>query len=389
MHILIISDAYPPMRTSCATQIYDLAQAFIEQDHQVSIIIPAHSQKNVVEISTTDGPTVYSVRCFKTKDVGYARRTIAEFINPFIIGFHLKRNSHFISQKMDGITWYSPTIFWGPLVKQLKTFFNCKAYLILRDIFPEWAMDLGLIKSNLISTLLQNTARDQYDLADRIGVQSPGNIELLLSLYPLTSGKIEVLWNWMAEAKKKTCPIKIQDTTLTGRKIFIYAGNLGVAQDSMQLFNLVRTSVHNKSIGYIIVGRGSEMSRLQADCNLIGLENILFYDEIEPEELNDLLTQCHAGIVLLDPRHKSHNIPGKFLSYIGARLPIIAFTSKDSDLSRLIENNNLGIIINSADYDLNEYLINLNRFNNFDILIKIFNSQRASSQINNFFEGKS
>ena len=148
MHILIISDAYPPMRTSCATQIYDLAQAFIEQSHQVSIIIPAYSQKASVEISNKDGPTIYSVRCFKTKDVGYIRRTLAEFINPFVIGLHLKRNQRFLDQKIDGIAWYSPTIFWGPLVKQLKTFFNCRAYLILRDIFPDWANDLGLIKSN-------------------------------------------------------------------------------------------------------------------------------------------------------------------------------------------------------------------------------------------------
>jgi len=43
---------------------------------------------------------------------------------------------------------------------------------------------------------------------------------------------------------------------------------------------------------------------------------VVFHDEIEPSEIPGLYSQCHAGIVALDPRHKTHNLPGKFLSYM-------------------------------------------------------------------------
>lgn len=345
MHILIISDAYPPMRTSCATQIYDLAQAFIEQSHQVSIIIPAHSQKNAVEIFNTDGPTVYSVRCFKTKDVGYARRTIAEFINPFIIGFHLKRNQSFLDQTIDGIVWYSPTIFWGPLVKQLKTFFNCRAYLILRDIFPDWALDLGLLKKNLIYIIFKIAQKYQYDVADVIGAQSPNSMRYLSQNYAKSASKIEVLWNWVGKFPLQPCSIDIAKTKLKGKRLAVYAGNIGIAQGVDQLLELVKAAKHCNHFGFIFIGRGSERVRLEELCKANAIDNVMFYDEIDQGALFALFNQCAMGLVVLDPRHKTQNIPGKFLAYLKAELPIFAILNPDNDLIELINKNGLGLAL--------------------------------------------
>lgn len=387
MHILIISDAYPPMRTSCATQIYDLAQAFIEQGHQVSIIIPAHSQKKVVEISNTDGPTVYSVRCFKTKDVGYARRTIAEFINPFAIGFHLKRNSSFIGQKIDGIAWYSPTIFWGPLVKRLKEQFKCRAYLILRDIFPDWANDLEIIRNKFVLSLFKFIANYQYELADKIGVQSPNNIIYLSKNYPLIFSKLEVLWNWVGVSRSIPSSIQINQTILSGKYIFIYSGNLGVAQGADQFLDLIKIFKDKSDVGFIFVGRGSERLFLQEELEKIHFKNALFFDEVDPDELPNLYKQCHAGLVVLDPRHKTHNIPGKFLGYIQYGLPVIGFVNPGNDLLRLVQNWNVGIL--SSNYST-DFLSNLNKIQFGDMGMKrrcrelvnsLFSPSRAAEQI--------
>lgn len=357
MHILIISDAYPPMRTSCATQIYDLAQAFIEQGHQVSIIIPAHSQKKSVEISNADGPTVYAVRCFKTKDVGYARRTIAEFINPFIIGFHLKRNSHFISQKIDGITWYSPTIFWGPLVKQLKIFFNCKAYLILRDIFPDWALDLGLLKKNLVYLFFKRVEKFQYEQADCIGVQSPNNLKYFNSNNPKIRVEKEVLWNWATPTPASNSSIDLQSTVLKGRKIIIYAGNLGVAQGVHQLLAIVKAFSSSEEFGFIFIGRGSQKKMLIEECERFGLKNTLFFDEISTEELAGLYPQCHASLLSLDSKHKTHNIPGKFISYMQHGLPVLAMINYGNDLFEIIEKYSVGVAIEAGDEGLEDSVV--------------------------------
>lgn len=343
MHILIISDAYPPMRTSCATQIYDLAQAFLQQGNQVSIIIPAHYQRASVEISSKDGPTIYSVRCFQTKDVNYVRRTLAEFINPFVIGFHLNRNPHFLKQKMDGITWYSPSIFWGPLVKNLKEKFHCKAYLILRDIFPDWAVDLGLMKKNVVYRFFKRVERYQYAQADCIGVQSPNNVDYFKAHNPQVGLKVETLWNWHSPPMNYQCSINLNSTKLANRKYLIYAGNMGEAQSPTTLLMVAKHLRKHTNIGFVFIGRGSQKENLALMTARLDLTNVLFFDEIDPQELPGLYAQCAFGLISLNHNHKSHNIPGKFLSYVQSGLPVIAFLNPMNDLVGLINENQLGI----------------------------------------------
>jgi glycosyltransferase involved in cell wall biosynthesis/predicted O-methyltransferase YrrM len=391
MHILIISDAYPPMRTSCATQIYDLAQAFVEQSHQVSIVIPAHSQKNAVEISNTDGLTVYSVRCFKTKDVGYARRTIAEFINPFIIGFHLRKNSNFLGQKIDGIAWYSPTIFWGPLVKQLKRQFACKAYLILRDIFPDWAWDLGLIKSKLLYAFFRRITSNQFSQADQIGAQSPNNIPYLAKHYPQYISKFEVLWNWVGLIRSKPCSIDLSQSSLSGKLILIYAGNLGVAQDVGRFLDLAKYVQDRPDIGFIFVGRGSEKAELERQTKDLNLKHMLFFDEIDSQELPSLYEQCSAGLIGLDPRHNTHNIPGKFSSYIQSGLPVLGFVNPGNDLLELTEQWGVGRLVTSTSQKdlsllikfIDEENIYMKRY--VEMLKAVFSPAQAANQIADTF----
>lgn len=398
MHILIISDAYPPMRTSCATQIYDLAQAFLKQNHEVTIIIPAHTQALPIEIFHSNGSKIYKVRCLKTKDMGYFRRTLAELINPFVINFYLKKYQPFKGQKIDGILWYSPTIFWGPLVKGLQNHFNCKSYLILRDIFPKWAFDLGLIRSKLIYWIFQGIAGSQYRQADKIGIQSPNNIKTLMSDYPNIADKLEVLWNWSSESGFKKSSIRISDTKLNSRRIFIYTGNMGVAQGMYQLLEVVKEMQPYRELGFIFVGRGSEKSRMEEECKNSGLDNVLFYDEIDPDELNDLCGQCYGGLISLDYRHSTHNIPGKFLTYLRNSLVIFALLNKGNDLIEIINNCKLGASWAPGDNNspkqvfLKLALDHYQEGSEFigprdaDKLEKIFSSDNAVKTIVKFFE---
>lgn len=402
MHILIVSDAYPPMRTSCAAQIYELGQAFLRLGHRVSIIIPSYAQKLPVEITVGGGPTIYSVCCLKTKDVGYFRRTLAEFINPFIINFFLKKDQFFKRQKIDGVVWYSPTIFWTPLIKSLQSYCGCKSYLVLRDIFPKWAFDLGLIKSRLVFGMLQYIAGGQYMQADRIGVQSPNNLTLLKNCYPNISDKLEVLWNWSSEISIKQSPIRISETKLSSRKVFIYSGNMGVAQGMSQLLDLIKEMQDFRDLGFIFVGRGSEKAGMEEECKKIGVDNVLFYDEIDPEELNDLCGQCHGGLITLDYRHRTHNIPGKFLTYLQNGLVVFALINKGNDLIEIIDDYGLGAswfpgkagkpaeIFHNLIFQiaLNDSDGNISPQNCKEMAKNIFSSDNAAKRIQSFFESK-
>ncbi len=344
MHVLMVTDAYPPLRTSCAVQMYDLGQAFVEEGHQVTIITPLNGLQEKIRIQHQDGVRLVQVRALKTKDVNYAYRAFAEFINPFLIWNKLKKSPEFLNTKYDGIAWYSPTIFWGPLIKRLKQQFNVKAYLILRDIFPDWALDLGLIKKGLVYKFLKGIEQFQYLQADVIGVQSPNNLRYFKEKNKRLKAVTEVLWNWVGEVKEMPCSIELSKTTLAGRKIFVYAGNMGPAQAVHNLVNFAEAMKEFDNIGFVFVGRGSDVEQLKIQVNRSKLDNCLFFNEIDSTEIPNLFRQCTVGMIALDPRHISHNIPGKFVMYLKYGLPIIGIVNKGNDLTRFVRENKLGVL---------------------------------------------
>ena len=141
------------------------------------------------------------------------------------------------------------------------------------------------------------------------------------------------------EAENPSLPLS---GPLAGRTIFVYAGNMGVAQGMNILIDLAERLRGRRDIGFVFVGRGSDAQRLRKDAQARGLDNVVFHDEIDPSEIPGLYAQCHVGVVALDPRHKTHNIPGKFLSYMQGGLPVLASINPGNDLVDLIEREGVG-----------------------------------------------
>jgi glycosyltransferase involved in cell wall biosynthesis len=155
------------------------------------------------------------------------------------------------------VAWYAPSIFHAPFVNDLKKASDCKGYLIIRDIFPEWAVDMGLMGRGFIYRFFSAVARYQYSVADIIGVKLLG-ISHILRIGRRAGKKLVVLQNWLADTKPDSCSISINRTTLAGRKIFVYAGNMGVAQGMDILIDLAEKLKDRRDIGFLFVGRGSE-----------------------------------------------------------------------------------------------------------------------------------
>lgn len=341
MKIALVCIHYPPLRSSCAIQMRDLAQELLLQGHEPIVIVPTEGLHRAWRSEELDGVQVFRLAAFKTMDIAYFRRAINEMLLPFSMLYGLWQ-SNFPITELDAVVWYSPTIFFGPLVWTLKRSSKCSAYLILRDIFPEWALDLGLLKKGPAYYLFRLVAKYQYSVADIIGVQTPSNLGYLLNWAKKPNRRLEVLKNWLLPAPKQGTSISVAKTHLDGRKIFVYIGNMGVAQGMDILLELAESLKHRQDIGFLFVGRGTEVERLQTVADNGGLDNILFHDEIDSKEIPSLLAMCHVGLIALDPRHKSHNIPGKFLSYMQAGLPVLARINAGTDLAALIEEEGVG-----------------------------------------------
>jgi glycosyltransferase involved in cell wall biosynthesis len=343
MRVALIADVFPPLRSSGAVQLRDLSREFASQGHEVTVMVASPELREDWRIDMVNGVRVVRLRTPKTKDVGYVRRTIGEFLMPYAMLRNLKKTP-LATERWDGVVWYSPTIFLGPIANALKKASKCRSYLIIRDIFPEWAVDMGLMGRGLPYRFFKAVANFQYSVADVIGVQTPGNLAYFRSADGKSRQHLEVLHNWLAEAPNAGCSIDVRKTSLRGRKIFVYAGNMGIAQGMDVLLDLSERLKDRSDIGFLFVGRGSDAKRLREDAVARGLDNVVFFDEIDPDEIPGLYAQCHVGLVALDPRHKTHNIPGKFLSYMQSTLPVLACINAGNDLVDLISEHRVGAV---------------------------------------------
>jgi glycosyltransferase involved in cell wall biosynthesis len=348
--IALISTDFPPLRTSAAVQLRDLAQQFAALGHRPVVIVPSSTSGSRWSVERLDGIEVLRVAAPPTRAPSFVRRAIAEMWLPFAMLRNI-RKSPLGSAKWDLLVWYSPPIFFGPLIWALRRSSGARTYLILRDIFPEWAVDLGLVRRGPVYVAFKAIAALQYAVAEIIGVQTPSNLPYLSRWARPPRRRIEVLHNWLAVTPDVGCSIAVEQTALAGRKVFVYIGNMGVAQGMDIFIDLIQCLRHRDDIGFLFVGRGSEFAKLEAEKASRELNNVLFFGEIEPAEIPGLLAQCHVGLVALHPDHKTHNIPGKFVSYVQYGLPVLARVNTGTDLEGLIEEQQVGRVYagNSVD----------------------------------------
>lgn len=350
MKIALVCHFYPPNRTSCAVQMRDLALEFLRLGHEPIVYVPGDDISIGSNVSIIDGVQVYQLASFKFTEVKVLRRGIAELLMPFTMLFSLF-GSKFSSSKVDLVIWYSPSIFFGPFVWFLKLRSSCKGYLILRDIFPEWLLDLGLIKKGIIYHFFKGVAQLQYSVADSIGVQTPSNLGYFSDPVFFKDKNVHVLNNWLSDKRDDKGITSIATNVFPGRKIFVYIGNMGVAQDMDIIIGLASQLRKERRIGFLFVGRGTEKDRLEKKSKDMLLDNVHFHDEVDSKYIPKLLETCAVGLVALDPKHKSHNIPGKFLSYIQVGLPVLARINANTDLEYLIMREQLGEVYSGYDVE--------------------------------------
>lgn len=392
MIFLLIADSFSPLLNSAAILIEDLVSEFEKNRIHTVLIIPNNSIFEKTTLHVHGKRTVLRVRSFNSKNHSLLLRGFSEIINPLFIILAICHKKIFY---YDGIIWYSPSIFFGVVIQFLKFKKNVKSYLILRDIFPQWALDLKTLNKNLAYFIFKCFEGFQYNLADKIGIQSASNIDYFKKNYPMHLNKIEVLENWMHQRSPVKTIINLKNSSLKGRFIFVYAGNFGKSQKIEQLLNLASFFEEYKNIGFLFIGSGSEFENINEVIRNNSSSNILMLNSVPSQELISVYNQCDIGLITLNLDHSTHNIPGKFISYLLSGLPVVAITNQGNDLIEIINKNNLGVAFSSQKMGfIKENVLKfINSFNKDQVAVKCVNfakknysPQKAATQIINFFK---
>ena len=349
MRILLLVVYYLPSTMSSAKLIHDLATEFHRLGHDPVVVAPDESISDDTEITRDNGIAVLRVRTGKIKTASRVLRGFNEAILSTLIWEKGKR--FFKDNPCDLIVYYSPTIFFGSLVQRLKKLYRCPSYLILRDIFPQWAVDAGVLKKGLAYRYFKLKEFQNYRAADIIGVQSPANLNYFKENGLDRQYQTELLYNWATLKEDNIQPGNYRERMgLQGKVVFFYGGNLGVAQDMDNIIRLAKNIENVQNVHFLLVGDGSEKSRLASDIVSNKITNVTIHDAVGQQEYLSMLSEFDVGLISLDRNLRTQNFPGKLLGYMYHSMPILASINPGNDLKDILENNNAGLVcINGED----------------------------------------
>lgn len=352
MNILIIADDYlPTSKKVSAKMLHELAYYFKSQQHSVTCVVANAYGDKPYEL--LDGVQVYRFDSGQVKNVNKVRRLINElrFSNKV-----WKTIKSIPDIQVDLVVYYSPSIFFGKAIKKIKQGFKAKSYLILRDFFPQWAVDHGLIKENaLITKLLRYYEKINYQAADNIGVMSPANLRWF-NQYTKNDyvDRTHVLYNWVDPTFLDTIKIDSEFRkryNLEGKVIFIYGGNIGHAQDLMNIVKLAERLKNKSEAFFLLIGQGDEYAFINKRIEELRLTNTLLLPAMSQREYFAIQKAADIGVFCLNKHHQTHNFPGKILGYLSQPLPLLGSVNPNNDLLSVINDNKVGLVSVTGDED--------------------------------------
>lgn len=350
MNLLMVIDDYLPNSTRVsAKMMHELALWLQDNGHKVVILTPCSEIKETTLDKTThEGVEVWRFKSGPIKDISRVKRLINESLLSFKGWRAIK--SEIKQQNFDGVVYYSPSIFFGSLVSKIKKVADCKSYLILRDLFPQWAIDEGIVgKHSPITLYLQFFEELNYKAADTIGLMSAKNIEVFNSLHPSYTNT-QVLPNWVRNTKQiDNQPYWRDKLNLQNKVIFLYGGNIGKAQDMPNLMRLAKSMLEHEQGHFLFVGQGESYTEVEDFIKDNHLSNVTLLPSISQDAFKDLLLEVDVGLFSLAKNHTAHNFPGKILGYIANSLPILGSVNTGNDLQPVITDSNAGYVFENGE----------------------------------------
>ena len=107
---------------------------------------------------------------------------VEKALTTFTIGHALLRGimQHMADYKFDLIITRAPFLADPRLISPLKKHFKCPAHLLLFDIFPQTAKDLGIIRSKAVYNFFKYQEKKMLAEFSVIWCTSPGNADYML-----------------------------------------------------------------------------------------------------------------------------------------------------------------------------------------------------------------
>ena len=323
----------------------DLLREFIRHGDKVYILSPTERREGKeTQLIEEENSVILKVKTGNIQKTSFIEKGIStvlietQFLNAI--------KKYFKDVHFDLVLYPTPPITFVKVVEYVKKRDGAKTYLLLKDIFPQNAVDIGIMAKGGVKGFLykyfRNKEKKLYKISDTIGCMSPANVQYVLKHNPeVDDNKVEVCPN-VIEIVDKSIDAKTRDEIRIkydiplDKKVFVYGGNLGRPQGIDFLIKCLESQKKNQDVFIFIVGDGTDYAKLEEYYKKSNQCNFKLIKRLPKEDYDTVVAACDVGLIFLDHRFTIPNFPSRLLGYIQARLPVLACTDPNTDIGNII-----------------------------------------------------
>lgn len=352
MKVLIISQCFYPEKTGISVTATDCANFISEFGHKVSVIcgmpfypewkIHNEYKRKLLCTETLGSLTLKRVWLYVPAKATTLKRIIHE------LSFSLLASLRALFRRFDLLICISPPLTAGFVAAIISIVRRRKLWLFVKDIQPDAAVGLGMLRNKRIIKLMFWVEKFIYDRSEKVLVLSEGMARNLESkdvprakiIIVPDSIDIEELSATASAGSKFRREYSLEDKFL-----ILYSGNIGVKQNPTIIVECAKRLAHRSDVFFAIVGEGAMKATVQSLIDQYGLQNIAMYPLRERADLGDMLSSAD---ILLAPQRKEVIdivVPSKMIAYLTSRKPVLASAHPQSEIARMLNEHDAGVIV--------------------------------------------
>jgi hypothetical protein len=353
MHILFLTDNFPPETNAPATRTYEHTREWVKAGHQVTVITCAPNfpkgqvfagyRNRLWQREIIDGIQVIRVWSFITANEGFLKRTL-DYMSFMVTGFLA---SLFV-RKVDVVIGTSPQFFTVCAAYVTSLFKRVPWVFELRDLWPESIRAVGAMGDSKILDRLESLELFLYGKADRI-VTVTESFKRNLIGRGVEAKKISVVTNGVDISKFSPRPKDdelVQQYGLQGKFVAGYIGTHGLAHALETLLDaaeIVQAMPQGDRFRFVLLGEGANKASLKQSAIERGLNNVLFIDSVSKQEIARYWSLLDTAIIHLKRTELFTTvIPSKLFECMAMGIPVLHGVQGES--AEIVEREGVGLL---------------------------------------------
>lgn len=353
MHLLLIHQSFVGPGEPGGTRHFEFAKELVGEGHRVTVVasdLNYLTGRSVSGIERRDAQTVEGVRILRTFGASSLHRSFFWRVVSFLSFMASSVVTALRVGRVDLVMGTSPPLFQALSAWAVSCVRRRPFLLEIRDLWPEFAVDLGILKNKPLIFLARRLENFLYRRASHLLVNSPA-YRTYLTGKGVPPEKISLIPNGVDPAMFR--PESRGDLVrkrygLDGKFVATYAGALGQANDIPTLLRAAERLKNEPDVRFLLVGDGKERKALEETSRSLGLTNVIFTGSVPKDEMADVLAASDACVAILQniPMFRT-TYPNKVFDYMAAGRPTLL--AIDGVIREVMETSRGGLFVPPGD----------------------------------------